>query len=243
MCEHHLPRPSTLFFLEQEEKVQRHFTEVQRIYTEGFEHFPKLEDFRLIHILETYAETGFMSPGQLNWLRNSLAPFLEAKKLEGDLRGIWVMFQIAGQHLKRPKVRLLSQEGTYFELWFEVSRASGKSSILLFEGGWQGHGRRRRIGSIEGNQIIPWRSESISPDILSTLQEFSLDPARIALASAQKLSACSFCGIRLSDPESKKRGYGPVCADHFALPWGDKDEKTVAKVEKIRGADDLSLLF
>lgn len=156
------------------------------------------------------------------------------------------MFQIAGQHLQRPKVRLITEENEYIELWF-IQRDSYNRpispTILLFQGGWQGHGRRTRIGMISEGEIRPFRSGSISPSIKAFLQAFSQDPARIALASAKKLSACSFCGKSLSDPESKQRGYGPVCADHFHLPWGEKTEAIVKKVQKIASTEDLSDLF
>ena len=32
---------------------------------------------------------------------------------------------------------------------------------------------------------------------------------------------CMYCGLTLSDPESKHRGYGPICAKHYGLPYGN----------------------
>ena len=75
--------------------------------------------------------------------------------------------------------------------------------------------------------MIPYKSDRMDEDVKDLLQDFSLDPQRVAKASASKLGACSFCGSRLSDPISKKMGYGPVCASNYHLPWGDKTNAVV----------------
>jgi len=31
---------------------------------------------------------------------------------------------------------------------------------------------------------------------------------------------CCFCRRELTDKRSTEVGYGPICADHFSLPWG-----------------------
>lgn len=36
----------------------------------------------------------------------------------------------------------------------------------------------------------------------------------------QTVGFCFYCGSFLSDPESKSKGYGPICAKHYGLPWG-----------------------
>lgn len=48
---------------------------------------------------------------------------------------------------------------------------------------------------------------------------------------------CRFCGLQLPDKErSVNFGYGPICARHWALPWGK-----VAKIEKPKPPIDLNL--
>jgi len=48
--------------------------------------------------------------------------------------------------------------------------------------------------------------------------------ARIALSHAHAHSACMFCSLPLtderSDPNQGGKGYGPVCAGKYGLPWG-----------------------
>lgn len=45
-------------------------------------------------------------------------------------------------------------------------------------------------------------------------------PEDAAVLFGQKSGCCCFCGRDLTTPESVTAGYGPVCADHWGLPWG-----------------------
>ncbi len=74
------------------------------------------------------------------------------------------------------------------------------------------------VSWIRGNQLIPYRSDRLTDDIKVLIQEFALDPMAVAKAMAGKLGACLYCGQRLSDPVSKRVGYGPVCAKNWGLP-------------------------
>ncbi len=40
----------------------------------------------------------------------------------------------------------------------------------------------------------------------------------------QATGVCQFCGRELTNAESMRRGYGPVCAERWGLPWGDEQE-------------------
>src|SRR6185436_1560785 len=42
-----------------------------------------------------------------------------------------------------------------------------------------------------------------------------------AVAHGHTTGNCSFCARDLTDPRSTSVGYGPICAQHFGLPWGD----------------------
>lgn len=53
-----------------------------------------------------------------------------------------------------------------------------------------------------------------------------LTEANVSLVAAarrhgQETAVCSFCGLHLYDPHSLDAGYGPVCAAHYGLPWGE----------------------
>lgn len=51
---------------------------------------------------------------------------------------------------------------------------------------------------------------------------WAADPAAAATAYGKATGCCSFCSKALTDGRSVAMGYGPVCADNYGLPWGDK---------------------
>lgn len=228
------PSPS----LPSEEAVQAKALEAREIVEKALRHWEEIDDWRVKEILQKYSETLLISPGVLKWLKDISAFWTEAQPLYGDFKSLFVMFMIAGESLKKPKVRLITKEGLFIQLNFDVQA----KRIHLFQGGWAGHGERRKIGYISNGVIQPHYSGAISEDILLTLQEFSLNPAAVALASAQRLGACSFCGTRLSDEESKRRGYGPICAEHYHLPWGDISEETLIERRRVLDLDPEDLI-
>ena len=171
------------------------------------------------NLLEALLNTRHLSPKQWYWIGTLAARIREAKPLYGDFKAIQVMFQIAGEHLKYPKIRLLSNDNVFVQLNFFPKT----SEIKIFRGGWAGHGRRRFIGWVREDRIVPYTEGCITEDINAIIQELALDPQRCAAAMAKKLSACMYCGQRLSDEESKSKGYGPICAEHYQQPWGSYD--------------------
>ncbi len=52
------------------------------------------------------------------------------------------------------------------------------------------------------------------------LQQMNVNPASF-LAKMGKLSGhCCYCNLPLTDERSLQAGYGPICAKHYALEWG-----------------------
>ena len=206
-------------------------------------------DPRIQDIIDRFLAYPALTERQAQWIEREAGKFEEAAPLYGDFKAIWVMFRLSG--LKKPKIRLLSPEGKFIQLTFiseegltEFQKAQGqKPRILLHQGGWAGHGQRFAIGEINEDLIVlPKRKGSIDEDILSLLQAFSLDPRAVAQASASKLGACSFCGSRLTDPESKKQGYGPICAGNYNLPWGDVTERDIENQKRFNDIPAENLL-
>ena len=138
----------------------------------------------------------------------------------GDLARIIAMFDTAAAHLKRPAIVL---EG------FRVSRAGAASTepgSLTITSIDRTHSDRF------GNEARDWYgrvsldgkfqpSRRAPADLGDKLRAFAADPAGVAAAYGHLHGACCFCNIRLTDPRSTSVGYGPICADHFGLPWGE----------------------
>jgi hypothetical protein len=58
---------------------------------------------------------------------------------------------------------------------------------------------------------------------MTALLALNADPAGVAAAHGQQVGNCSFCGRELTDGRSIAMGYGPICAGHYGLPWGEHD--------------------
>lgn len=86
--------------------------------------------------------------------------------------------------------------------------------------GWQGHGYRKFAGTIDDGMIKPYSKDRLSDDVRMAIESLANDPVAASKAFAQKLGCCIYCGTHLSADESKNRGYGPICANHYGLPYG-----------------------
>lgn len=83
------------------------------------------------------------------------------------------------------------------------------------------YGRSVFYGRIDtlGNFI---RMRNCPESILTLLRLFAHDPAGVAKEHGRLNGRCCLCDNPLTDDRSIEAGYGPVCADHYGLPWGGK---------------------
>src|SRR5210317_1069389 len=130
------------------------------LYLQALPHLEELSG-NLRGLLVEYEKAPAMTVRQAAWLSNELAKVKEAEPLYGDFKAIKIMFQIAGEHLKRPKIRLLTEEGVFLQLTF----IPNENKILLHRDGWQGHGVRKFIGWIEDEVIRPKYLAAITEDM------------------------------------------------------------------------------
>lgn len=213
---------------------------------------PKEQEFAR-NLLSYLTESSTLSVAQwfhMERLANQIKVLTDPSQqmtVEGNFNGTLVMLRIAGEKLKRPLIRLLSDpeegrpQGYFFTLKFRPERPSDGVTIVV--GGWSGHGQAYVAGWIRDGRFQPHARNGGAPrPVLDKIQEFSKDPAQVMKASAAALGVCGFCLQTLSDPESKARGYGPICAENYGLPWGKVTEEVREKVQKIRTMD-LNELF
>ena len=178
-------------------------------------------------LVRTFSESHALSAKQWYWVGVLTDRVKGVEPLYGNLKALWVAFMIAGENLKVPKIRLITNDDIFVQLnFYKAGTTDGyrdieKDTIKVFVGGWSGHGRRLYAGHIDGDAIHPW-NDRMTESVRNVIQDLSLDPLGVAKAMASKLGACMYCGSRLSDDESKKRGYGPTCASHYDMPWGKK---------------------
>jgi Family of unknown function (DUF6011) len=85
-------------------------------------------------------------------------------------------------------------------------------------------GRRKWLGRItRAGQFEPARDTD--PALGDKLRAFAADPAGVAGAHGRLTHNCCFCNAALTDERSELVGYGPVCADNFGLPWGQRADQ------------------
>jgi hypothetical protein len=54
------------------------------------------------------------------------------------------------------------------------------------------------------------------------LAAFAANPTLVGGSAGRETGCCCFCGLTLTDGRSVVKGYGPICAKNWALPWGDE---------------------
>lgn len=86
------------------------------------------------------------------------------------------------------------------------------------------------VGCLLGGRFLPGREfnngtpgpeRPLTETEREFLQKLSDDPVRFLAECSKDLGRCCYCNQPLTDARSKTLGYGPVCAKHWALPWGD----------------------
>lgn len=149
---------------------------------------------------------------------------------------LFALFERARQHSHTVAVRFdltNTTRGLRLELAGPSSRYAGQL-LALTE---QRNGRSRRSlygvlsasGSFAGTVGPTGIELEIYNEVLQALRNFSEAPASYAAAHGRATGNCCFCGRGLTDARSVAVGYGPICADHYGLPWGDAPDFDVAQ--------------
>lgn len=129
-----------------------------------------------------------------------------------DMSAIMTLFRRAGTRLQRPRVTL---SGVTLKLG---TRGQFPGTIGLTSGQWPNSVWLGRIG-VDGTLT---RGRNMTDDVLTLIQELAADPVAAAQRYASLTGNCCFCNLRLTDERSTQAGYGPVCAEHYGLPWGPR---------------------
>lgn len=90
----------------------------------------------------------------------------------------------------------------------------------------------RLVATIKANgqEDMRW---PIKDNYLAMLETIEKDPIAAATLSGKLTSCCSFCSRELTDERSVVLGYGPVCAEHWNLPWDVKRTGSTTVTEEL----------
>jgi hypothetical protein len=166
-------------------------------------------------------ESTALSPAQWPWVHKLAMDARVAKPVPApvanmNVSAIVAIMQNAAKKLKYPKISLdLPQGRIRIQIAGAQSRYAGQ--LMITDGAPFGsnvwYGRVMQDGSfVPSNKNESW--------VTDALLAMNNDPATYASVYGRKTGNCCFCHRELSTKESLHVGYGPVCADHYGLPWG-----------------------
>ncbi len=172
-------------------------------------------------LAETFGDRGTWSDGQRPWAHllanQTTKPKPEPKLSDQSFPELVEMLHTAAEHLKFPRIVVHFDEGT-IKLNIAGPRARTPGSLNVTDGGRYPdaffYGRiHQETGRFESSKNCPdW--------VIDTLVKFNENPAEMASLQGSRYGNCCFCGLELKTNESLEVGYGPVCAEHYGLPWG-----------------------
>lgn len=143
--------------------------------------------------------------------------------LAGDFGPVFALFDKASEKLKYPKVRISTDKGEPVVMNVAGPRSKYPGYLNLSDGGPFGANEWYGRVSPDGKWEVPRKDYGEKMvRVAKLLKAFGEDPAGVAEAYGKMSGCCSFCARALSDERSLKVGYGPVCAENYGLPWGEK---------------------
>jgi len=121
----------------------------------------------------------------------------------------------AGKRFARIELRLPNEDRL-------VLRHNGKGRVNITDGKPFGESVYYGAIDIASGSFFP-RTEA-TDTVRTMLSIMDQDPATVAAQYGLKTGRCCFCGLELTNQASLLVGYGPICAEKFGLPWGQKPE-------------------
>jgi len=160
---------------------------------------------------------------QMFWVRKLCEPVADTAKANlGDFSRVLGLFATASDAgLKHPKVRLQLNDGSPIVLAVAGSNSKYAGQINVTDGKpfgsnvWYG-----RVNSEGQFMLSPKIAANTAACVTALLVNFATNPAGVASAYGHATGNCCFCAKTLTDQRSVSVGYGPICADKYALPWG-----------------------
>jgi hypothetical protein len=198
-------------------------------------------------LLGQLAKYGSISPKQTHWVEvlaeraTAQAPGTSHAVNVGNVAPIIELFKLAGRKLKWPKIKLHTHrvvkdesgnDKVIFEHLVVLKRAGNASKyvgqIQVTDGKPFGqnvwYGRIDVDGTFYPNTRVRQENRKHFDEVVTLLTSFAEDPAGIGAFIGKRTGHCVFCSRELTDARSTTVGYGPVCAGHYGLPWGEAED-------------------
>jgi len=125
----------------------------------------------------------------------------------------------AKKWIKFPKIRLYLDENTTIQLF--ISRENTKYPNMVYVTKAKGYKWYGYIDK-EGKWTTSYNmKDEFTARLTKLLVRLAENPIAVTAEHGKLTGTCSYCGHTLTDNRSTDVGYGPVCAKHFGLPWGE----------------------
>ena len=180
-------------------------------------------------LIKYYGTKGSLSPRQLPYMvrfwvqlknQEAVNPTTQAviTDISWDASQLIALFAKAKEHLKFPKIRCVI-EGTKYCCYLGVHTDVGRIKIK------DDNTNTLCVTINPVDQSFRWKLSITNREKLALKHFFdSEDLVRKLAVQGQEYNHCCFCGLELTNTSSVYHGYGPICAGHYGLPWGDKEE-------------------
>jgi uncharacterized protein DUF6011 len=180
-----------------------------------------------VHMVGTLAKTTRSS------FHNCQAKQKQPARVETTLnvKGIFELFERASAHLKHPKIRLMVP-GKQMQLGIPLGFIDPKDEVVLARAGARSshpgqirvtdgrdYGYNSFFGYIKSDGHFE-QTNQITKEVSMLVEELAKDPAGVAKKYGALTGNCCFCNRSLETDNSTAVGYGPTCAKHYGLPWG-----------------------
>ena len=148
-----------------------------------------------------------------------------------DGRKLLEHFRKAAVKLKYPKIKVNIGQDNKLVMYLAGVRSKNLGGIEINNGYSFGDPDSIFYGRVLPNGAVQFTYRAVSnPAIADTINAIIADPIGTAKVIGQRTGHCIFCSRELTDAKSIFHGYGPVCAENFGLPWGDKPNSTDANI-------------
>jgi hypothetical protein len=184
---------------------------------------PRSQDFAR-SLLSQFARRGDLSDKQWPYVvklacEATEGPAPQKSIAVGSMQPLVALFAKAKEHLKRPAVVLEADGVGEIRLSEAGQRARVPGSINVTTPG--PFGERVWYGRVTVDGFFqPTNKVAVPEPLVEAIRVFAADPVGQAARHGHLTGRCCFCNRKLEDERSTAVGYGPICADHFGLPWG-----------------------
>ena len=177
-------------------------------------------------LIAYHAKHGKLSDKQAFWVKTLVDRLLTPKPATpsaetlGDFAGVLKLFENAKSHLKHPKIVLDTDGGKKIQLAVAGPASKYAGQITVTSEGAYGSNVWYGVVTKDGALKTSTTGAAIKDDLTGILTKLAKNPAATAASYGKKVGHCCFCKKGLTTPESLTVGYGPICAEHYNLPWG-----------------------